>query len=274
MPVGAVSPPRHSRRSRSPRTGMPVGTVGTVSPPRHSRRSRSPRTGMPSSKLTVLKAQSLAAKLKAYRASASGKPLSEAMPRPDDGKAKADFTGDPEVGAKVEGRAISPSGPPKATAKVEGRAISPSGPSKAAKATHPGGARSKAKAAEKASGRPAPVKAAKCTKLTGLEGAWTVSRRQGKMPEMRFKVTCFFQSPDDKGSVDGMLCVNYRGEQPQDPQYVWLEMFHQSVIPVRASSTTVTNSKAPLTGKHLRNRGCAAGPFRVGGRTPPNGHPQ
>ena len=198
--------------------------VGTMSPPRHSRRSRSPRTGMP---------LGLAAKLKAYRASASGKPLSKAMPRPDDGKAKADFTGDPEVGAKVEGRAISPSGPSKATAKVEGRAISPSGPSKAAKATHPGGAKSKAKAAEKASGRPAPVKAAKYTKLTGLEGAWTVSRRQEQKPEMRFKVTCSFLSPDDKGSMDGMLCVNYHGEQPQDPQYVWLEMFHQSVIPVR-----------------------------------------
>ena len=138
------------------------------------------------------------------------------MPRPDDGKAKADFTGDPEVGAKVEGRAISPSGP-----------------SKAAKATHPGGAKSKAKAAENASGRPAPVKAAKYTKLTGLEGAWTVSRRQEQKPKMRFKVTCSFLSPDDKGSMDGMLCVNYRGEQPQDPQYVWLEMFHQSVIPVR-----------------------------------------
>ncbi len=196
MPVGTMSPPRHSRRSRSPRTGMPVG---------------------------------LAAKLKAYRASASGKPLSKAMPRPDDGKAKADFTGDPEVGAKVEGRAISPSGPSKATAEVEGRAISLSGPSKA---THPEGAKSKAKAA-KASGRPAPVKAAKYTKLTGLEGDWTVSRRLQQKSEMCFKVTCSFLSPDDKGSMDGILCVNYHGDQPQDPQYVWLEMFHHSVIPVR-----------------------------------------
>ncbi len=88
--------------------------------------------------------------------------------------------------------------------------------------------------------------------MTGLEGAWTVSRRQEQKPETRFKVTCSFLSPDDKGSMDGMLCVNYRGEQPQDPQYVWLEMFHQSVIPVRG----VFDNSDELDG--------------VGGRTPPN----
>ncbi len=73
-------------------------------------------------------------------------------------------------------------------------------------------------------GGPAPVKA-KYTKLTGLEGEWTVSRRLEQKTEVKFNVSCSFLTDQRTGqcdkSMNGYLCVNYRGEAPQDPQYVW-----------------------------------------------------